>query len=408
MGSGSSHSKDCSATHQPPISKSEKYNCVPSKSSAFTSDNPHTAQSNSAVCSKTPLTGKGTPLEKEFHSNFITCEPPLDSFHDAIATASAQLRIRQWNGNSYLTKEEMDDLVVLTREIENVKHMIKRSQYTVEGTWSILEKEGALDRFGQQLYNELLTKNPLLRVYFYGVDLDEQSKALIRMLSTAVHFYDKPHVTFDMFTKAGARHRGYGVSIETLMEMRTAFFEVFPKFVGADVAKVAEGEWRNFWKIIVELLEYGSKSPEGERYAKIYEQELLKKLQADFNIIIERQSKCDSRHQFVGIMYSKAIEMYGDLSKFDALYDIGFSKRVFQSFIDIIVNSEDEEKSSQYLAELGAGYAAYNISVEDLNSFTEPFMFTCRHFLQEEWNVAMESRFKWGFQCMVETVFPLL
>lgn len=40
-------------------------------------------------------------------------------------------------------------------------------------------------------------------------------------------------------------------------------------------------------------------------------------------------------------MYAKAIEMYDDLSKFDALKDLRASTRVFQAFVKIIKNLND-------------------------------------------------------------------
>lgn len=329
---------------------------------------------------------------------------PAHDFHEALASASLQLRTRQRDGNTNLTKVEMEDLVLLTREMENLKQMMKRSEYTVEGTWNIIEKEGMIDRFGQQLYDELLTYNARLRVFFFGVDLDEQSRTLVRMLGTAVAFYEQPDVTMDMFTKAGARHRGYGVTNEVLREMEKAFFTVFPKFVGMDVLEASVNEWRRFWKQILDLLEHGSKSAEGERYGRLYEDQTFKKLQSDFKLIIERQKGATPRHQFVGIMYAKAIEIFGDLSNFDALKDLRSSSRVFQSYIDIIGHLQEKEKMEEYMLELGARHVAYNVTVEQLRSFTEPFLFTCRHFLQDEWNVSMESRFYWAFQYMVDGI----
>ncbi|KAK7197452.1 oxygen-sensing adenylate cyclase [Novymonas esmeraldas] len=326
------------------------------------------------------------------------------AFHDTLVRAAHQLRARQRDSNAGISKAEMEDLVLLTRELENLKQMMKRSQFTVEGTWNILEKEGMVDRFGQQLYDELLTRNPRLRVYFYGVDIEEQSKSLLRMVGTAVHFYEKPQVTVDMFTKAGARHRGYGVNGVIFAEMRNAFFKVFPKFVGSDVFEASEEEWKKFWKLVLELLQHGSESPEGERYGKMHEDHTFKKLQADFKLINDRQSRCDTRHQFVGVMYGKAIEMYGDLSMFEALKDLRASRRVFQAFVDLINNIHDKEHSDEYMRELGGRHTAYNVTVENLRSFTEPFLFTCRHFLPDEWNVAVESRFYWMFQHMVEGI----
>ena len=327
-----------------------------------------------------------------------------NQFHEILTNAAMQLRARQRDANVNITKSEMEDLVLLTRELENLKQIMKRSQFTVEGTWNILEKENMLERFAQQLYDELLTRNPRLRVYFYGVDLDEQSKSLVRMIGTAVHFYDKPQVTVDMFTKAGARHRGYGVTGDVFAEMRNAFFKVFPKFVGADVFAAAEEEWQKFWKIMLDLLQHGSESPEGERFGKLHEQQTFKKIQADFKLITERQSKCDTRHQFVGTMYSKAIEMYGDLSRFEALKDLRASRRVFQSYVDLINNIEDKDSCEQFMRELGARHSAYNVTIQNLLSFTQPFLFACRHFLQDEWNVAVESRFLWLFEYMVKGI----
>ncbi|KPI88296.1 adenylate cyclase-like protein [Leptomonas seymouri] len=355
----------------------------------------------------TPLSAMAGLVDSSVDHLVVEMAPAANNqnlFHETLTNAAMQLRARQRDANVSISKAEMEDLVLLTRELENLKQIMKRSQFTVQGTWNILEKEGMLERFAQQLYDELLTQNARLRVYFYGVDLDEQSKSLVRMIGTAVHFYEKPQVTVEMFTKAGARHRGYGVNGEVFEEMRDAFFRVFPKFVGADVFSAAEEEWQKFWKLMLDLLQHGSESPEGERYSKLHEEQTCKKIQADFRLIIERQSKFDTRHQFIGTMYGKAIEMYGDLSKFEALKDLRASRRVFQSFVDLINNIQDKSSCEQFMRELGGRHTAYNVTIENLRSFVQPFLFACRHFMQDEWNVAVEARFMWLFDYMIQGI----
>ncbi|GET89925.1 adenylate cyclase-like protein [Leishmania tarentolae] len=325
-------------------------------------------------------------------------------FHDTLVSAAYQLRARQRNTNVSISKVEMEGLVVLSRELENLKAIMKRSEFTVEGTWRILEDEGTLERFGEQLYEALLARNPHMRVHFHGVDIKEQARSLLRMIGTAVHFYEKLQLTVEMFSKAGARHRGYGVNEEDFVEMSNAFMSVFPKFVGTDVFQAAEGEWKKFWKYIVDLLVHGSESPEGERYGKMYEEKTLTRLQADFKLIVERQSKYDMRQQFVGIMYGKAIEMHEELSKFEALKDLRASARVLQSYIDIVNNIHDRKLLDEYMRELGGRHTAYNVTVENLRAFTEPFLFTCQHFFGEEWNIVVESRFRWLFEYMIDGI----
>lgn len=324
------------------------------------------------------------------------------AFHETVLSAANHLRVRQREGN--LTKSEMEDLVLLSREMENLKSMMRRSESTIEGTWSILEKEGMVERFGQQFYDELLTSNPRLRVFFFGVDLEEQPRTLVRMVATSVHFYSKPEAMAEMLLKAGARQRGYGVTSEDLQEMAQAFFKVFPKFVGQDVFELCTNEWHQFWKQVIGYLEEGSNSAEGERYRRAFEAQASKKVQNDFKKIMERQKGLETRHQFVGIMCAKALEMYSELSRFDALKDLRFSKRVFDAFIQIIGHLQEKEKIDQYMLELGARHVAYNVTPENLKSFAEPFLFTCRHFLENEWDVAMESRFHGLFQYMIEVI----
>ncbi|EPY23701.1 adenylate cyclase [Strigomonas culicis] len=103
-------------------------------------------------------------------------------------------------------------------------------------------------------------------------------------------------------------------------------------------------------------------------------------------------------------MYAKAMEMYGDLSNFDALKDLRAANRVFQSYVDIVSNLGDKARSDEYMLELGARHVAYNVTVENLISFTEPFLYACRYFLEKEWNVAMESRFLEAFRYMVDGI----
>ncbi|ORC88637.1 adenylate cyclase-like protein, partial [Trypanosoma theileri] len=63
---------------------------------------------------------------------------------------------------------------------------------------------------------------------------------------------------------------------------------------------------------------------------------------------------------------------------------------------------DDEEKMKEYLLELGARHVAYNVTTEQMRMFTEPFIYACRHFLENEWNVAMESRFMWAWEFMLK------
>ncbi|KAG5498157.1 hypothetical protein JIQ42_02961 [Leishmania sp. Namibia] len=329
--------------------------------------------------------------------------PNEQVFHDTRVSGAHHMQGRQHETIASTPKGEVEAVMLLTGELENPKQM-KCSLITVEGTWKILEEEGMVERFGQQLYDELLTQNPRLRVHFYGVNLEEQSNALLRMVGTAVHSYEKPQVTAEMLTRAGARHRGYGVNGKILAEMRNAFFKVFPKFVGTDVFQASEGEWQKFWKHALDLMVQGTESPEGERYGRMYEEQTFKKIQADFNLITRRQKVCGTRHEFVSVMYSKAIDMYGDLSKLKFLKDLGSSERVFESLVDLIDNIHDKKYLEEYMRELGRRYTVFNVKVEDLRSFTEPFLFACRHFVEDEWSIAVESRFLWLFEYIVEGV----
>ncbi|CAD2219062.1 adenylate cyclase [Angomonas deanei] len=261
-----------------------------------------------------------------------------------------------------------------------------------------------MDDFGDALYADLLNSNPYIRVFFYGVQLSEQPKALMRMLGTAVYSLNNPNKVDDLFVKTGAKHRGFGVTTETFQSMETSFFKIFPKFIGEDVYEKTKKEWHDFWKYIIKKLDQGNSGREGERYAKLYDMNTLKQLQKDWVVLTERQAKCDTRHQFVGVMYAKAMEMFGDLSKFDALRDLRAASRVFQSYVDIMGILVDKEKSDEYLLELGARHVAYNVTVENLISFTEPFLYACRHFLEAEWNVAMEARFLYAFRYMIDGI----
>ncbi|KAG5474908.1 hypothetical protein CUR178_04358 [Leishmania enriettii] len=323
--------------------------------------------------------------------------------HDTRVSGGYRMQGRQREAIASTSKGEVEAVVLLASELENPKQM-KCSLITVEGTWKILEEEGMVERFGQQLYDELLTQNPRLRVHFYGVNLEEQSNALLRMVGTAVHSYEKPELTAEMLTRAGARHRGYGVNGKILAEMRNAFFKIFPKFVGTDVFQASEEEWQKFWKHALDLMVQGTESPEGERYGKMYEEQMFKKIQADFNLIARRQKRYCTRHEFVSVMYSKAIDMYGDLSKLEFLKDLGSSERVFESLVDLVDNIRGKKYLEEYMRELGRRYAVFNVTIEDLRSFTEPFLFACRHFVEDEWSTAVESRFLWLFEYIVEGV----
>ncbi|KAH9599849.1 Adenylyl cyclase class-3/4/guanylyl cyclase [Trypanosoma melophagium] len=101
-------------------------------------------------------------------------------------------------------------------------------------------------------------------------------------------------------------------------------------------------------------------------------------------------------------MYAKAIELNSSLAVFDALRDLRSSRRVFQSITDVINGLGDMEKMKEYLLELGARHVAYNVTAKHMKMFTEPFIYTCRHFLEDEWNMAMESRFLWVWEFMLK------
>ncbi|CAD2219063.1 adenylate cyclase [Angomonas deanei] len=54
--------------------------------------------------------------------------------------------------------------------------------------------------------------------------------------------------------------------------------------------------------------------------------------------------------------------------------------------------------------DLGKRHYAYSVSIENMKSFTEPFLVACRKFLVEEWNVTRESRFLWFFNDIVTKI----
>ncbi|KAH9599855.1 Adenylyl cyclase class-3/4/guanylyl cyclase [Trypanosoma melophagium] len=325
-----------------------------------------------------------------------------DNFCRVMDRAVHELHMRQRGGPTALDADETEAVLLLSRELDNMRAMLKSKNVTALGAWQLVEKQDEMDRFAQEIYKEILSKSPKTMALFYSVEMSEQAKQLGRMLATAIHVFDKPDVAQQIFTSVGARHRAYGVTMEHYKLMRDAFFEVFPRFVSKSVFEGSREEWVVFWSKLLESVERGSESARGEKYGKIRQDETVKRIQEEFGLISERQKGLDPPKRFVGVMYAKAIELNSSLAVFDALRDIRSSRRVFQSITDVINGLGDMEKMKEYLLELGARHVAYNVTAKHMKMFTEPFIYTCRHFLEDEWNMAMESRFLWVWEFMLK------
>ncbi|ORC88636.1 adenylate cyclase-like protein, partial [Trypanosoma theileri] len=325
-----------------------------------------------------------------------------DDFCRIIGRAVHELHMRQRGGPTALDADETEAMLLLSRELDNMRAMLRSKNVTALGTWQLIEKQGDMDRFAQEMYKDMLSKSPRTVALFYGVEMGEQAITFSRMLATAIYLYEKPDVAQQILTSVGARHRAYGVTMEHYKLMRDSFFEVFPRFVSKSVFEGSQNEWMGFWSTLLESVERGSESARGERYGKIHESETVKRLQEEFELICERQKGLEVPKRFVGVMYAKAIDMNSSLAVFDALKDLRSGRRIFQSITDIITGLDDEEKMKEYLLELGARHVAYNVTTEQMRMFTEPFIYACRHFLENEWNVAMESRFMWAWEFMLK------
>lgn len=66
------------------------------------------------------------------------------------------------------------------------------------------------DQAGMLFYERLFTLDPSLRPLFKG-DIEEQSKALMRMIATVVDSLDQLETIVPAVRALGVRHAGYGV-----------------------------------------------------------------------------------------------------------------------------------------------------------------------------------------------------
>ncbi|KAH9599795.1 Globin [Trypanosoma melophagium] len=147
-----------------------------------------------------------------------------DNFCRVMDRAVHELHMRQRGGPTALDADETEAVLLLSRELDNMRAMLKSKNVTALGTWQLVEKQDEMDRFAQEIYKEILSKSPKTMALFYGVEMSEQAKQLGRMLATAIHVFDKPDVAQQIFTSVGARHRAYGVTMEHYKLMRDAFF----------------------------------------------------------------------------------------------------------------------------------------------------------------------------------------
>lgn len=326
------------------------------------------------------------------------------SFNEALQVVLAELQNHSSNKLT-ISSNEMQYLQHISSAMKTVTSSVQHHQHTVQSSWKSLEQKGLLERFAHKMYDEMLSNSPHLRVFFYGINLDAQSRALIKMLCSAVHIYDSPQDMVSILTQSGARHRGYGVTSEMFNEMKTAFMKTFPLFVDRDVFEATEREWIKFWNLVISLLQYGNITPEGNRYGKMYDEQNLNKLQHDMALIKTRQSALGGRHAFSDIMLYKAAELISDFSRFERAKSSVVITRLFEVVSHVVEHFGDKEYTETYLHEFGSEHVADGLTLKDLSDFSEPFLYACRHFLENEWNIAMEVHFLALFKYTVDNLY---
>ncbi|CAD2222942.1 hypothetical protein ADEAN_001049800 [Angomonas deanei] len=228
---------------------------------------------------------------------------------------------------------------------------------TLLGCWQLAEiNSNSSIELGHAFYYYLLSKHKTLRTYFYGIDVEEQTSSLIRMLRQAIVAYTYHHhktknnnnnennnalsriereiaeekemdalierklqklkdnetIAIDMEDpfvalayNSGARHRLYGVPSPFFEEMRVTLFTVLPQFVDKHVFKINEKAWEIFWKKLLFYIHLGSESEAGRRLDRLYKEDKMKSLLNYFNLIAESK---DGKRSFAAMLLMKCEE----------------------------------------------------------------------------------------------------
>jgi len=103
-----------------------------------------------------------------------------------------------------------------------------------------------------QFYSHLFEVAPEIKPLFAHVDLDQQAKLLLDMLTMAVKSIAQLHKTYPDLESLGKRHAGYGVKPEHYAVFGEALIWTLENSLGEDFSAEAKAAWEKLYRILAD------------------------------------------------------------------------------------------------------------------------------------------------------------
>jgi len=135
--------------------------------------------------------------------------------------------------------------------------MSPRQVELVQQSWS--QVAPLAEHVALLFYSRLFALDPELRALFH-VDLQEQGRKLVAMLTTAVNALERPDVLLPVLRDLGRRHAGYGVRGEHYETVALALLWTLERNLGSAFTPEVKDAWRTTYRMVADVM----KAADGE------------------------------------------------------------------------------------------------------------------------------------------------
>eukprot|EP00796_Vickermania_ingenoplastis_P008625 gene8625-6057_t len=310
---------------------------------------------------------------------------PKNDLCDAIAKVNENLLNKSAND---LSQEEAEDLLQLSHNMKYASSLIKNSEYSLRGSWLLVEPDEQLQKFSADLLEEMNDSGLESSSIIYLLIADNQSELLSQTIGVGVLFYEKPQTFSSVMVRTGARFSGYGATPSFFHTWRDAFFKVFPKHVGELVFESVSAEWNKLWDNMIRDMCEGNTGKDSEFFTTMYRERNAKRLAVDMDVIRTREASCQPAHRFAPSMLQRAEELFAGLTDAEAM-DVSTMSFIFNTYNTMVSLLLSSQRLQDFLREKRA---ERRLSRDYLVALHQPFLDTCQQFIPAMWNPAVACR----------------
>jgi class 3 adenylate cyclase len=294
-------------------------------------------------------------------------------------------------------KIEQDPSAITDADRRTLEHIAKQTGARYEAksapsivrqSWERMVDVVGANTIGERIVHELVRIQPVAEVVFFGVSIPRQGDAIRRMLDQVVRVEQESATLVPLLLTLGARHVLYGVEADLLLDMKQAATTVFAQVHNGAMLAEEVAAWNAVWTTVIELMQHGMKSPAGEANRQKCQANANRVVQAVWQKILLKQLEGpEELRLFTRVMYKTIISHRPDFVRFTNLTDFRTADRVMNMLTMLVDNRVAGRDSSAMLRESGVRHIAYDVSVDDLRAFEQPFLDTCKIYLEDELNL---------------------